>query len=327
MGIWDVYPQELVNDVISLRVIKGDQIPIDKSIELLSISDIDEIYSFLCKNYTNSDVLNVYSKELLLWYLFGVGIDSCLLCIKENNRIVGFICGVERILNFYNKNISIIEVNFLCIDKKYRSKMITKRLIDGLWSKKRNFSALFTVDSDRGIPKSFSSIGYYMYPLCIDKLVAANFFEIPDNKLKFIKGLKKRYSNINTSLRKVKLDDIHDIYDRLIHSYIGKVHIEISLLKFIEMYKSGCFEMYCTDDLSSFVCIYTTIERRLVDIKIGNVYLYYGPGYILDINCDLMVFPKNYTNVSGLRYNNLNFHLFQHTSKYIDSVDNMISII
>lgn len=53
----------------------------------------------------------------------------CGVRVAKNGRLVGFISGVPATLNIYGKPKKLVEINFLCVHKKLRSKRVAPVLI------------------------------------------------------------------------------------------------------------------------------------------------------------------------------------------------------
>jgi hypothetical protein len=340
MSIWDIYPQENITDFRDLRIIHmGSDLPSVSEYIKLCESDIEEIYTFLRGNYTNGDNNSIYSRDLLEWYIK----DSILLGIRKEKKLVGFICGTDCVLNWFGKCISIVYVNFLCIDRKNRKRKLTKDLIDCLWYEKLSMvdAALFSVEMD--IPRSFSSTLYYAYPINVDNLLESEYFELPTTnveRINYIKMLKKRYKcKVGSSgLREVKESDITSIYDGLMKFNNGRLHIETTIDKLRGMLR-GPFDMYCTSDYSDFVSVYYTTEINETGKStiLGHVYIYYKKEMYdescevlnslrnnASLKCDMLIFPDAFGIFpDALHFNTLKHHLFQHTSMKIG--DNLIS--
>lgn len=221
-------PQEIVinsNDIGEMNILAKNMInkmqiykPDELYLECLEVTDlnIDSIYNFLLRNYTNyKGRLHVYSKVLLKFY-FTIN-KSILLVLKDKNKqIVAFISSVFKSLCYKNNNFKIYEkiayVNFLCISNSYRNLYIAPYLITQLWHfiniKDVNIK-MSIFHTQIKIPKPISINRYYSRPIDINKLIKAKVFEIPkENTETFIAKLKTHYAcNIN-NLQLIECDDI-----------------------------------------------------------------------------------------------------------------------
>lgn len=186
-------PQEIVNDITEIRrmnILPDDMLnkvekykPDNTYLERLEINDknIDSIYNFLLRNYTNhKSRLIIYSKNLLKFYFTFQ--KSILLSLKDqNHNIIGFISGVDKSLCCKNKtfktNNKIFYVNFLCVSNNYRNSYIAPYLITQLWVFVNSIISIFHTVSK--LPKAISFNQYYSRPININKLIKANVFELP----------------------------------------------------------------------------------------------------------------------------------------------------
>lgn len=89
---------------------------------------LDEVQSFLDKNYVESktgDFRFSYSKKMLRWALTPPGYDKDFMIamrIKTSKKMVGFISGIVCDIKSENVEKKMIEINFLCVDKIFRTK-------------------------------------------------------------------------------------------------------------------------------------------------------------------------------------------------------------
>lgn len=216
--IWNDMPQKIVmdtKDIGEMNVLANTMIdrvkiykPDDIYLECLEVTDlnINSIYNFLLRNYTNyRGRLNVYSKTLLKFY-FTIHKSILLVLKDQNKKIIAFISGVFKPLCYKNLGLKIYEkiayVNFLCISNDYRHLYIAPYLITQLWhfvNMKGGTISIFHTQTK--LPKPISVNKYYSRPINIDKLIKAKVFETPkENVSNFITNLKIRYvCNINNS--------------------------------------------------------------------------------------------------------------------------------
>jgi len=73
-----------------------------------------------------------YPIDFLKWALLVPGyIKNWHLGVrsKETKKLVGFISGIPIQMNLNNKSMKVVEINFLCVHKKLRSKKLAPLLI------------------------------------------------------------------------------------------------------------------------------------------------------------------------------------------------------
>ena len=106
--------------------------------DTLNLNDplvLKELYTLLNENYVE-DEYNMfrfdYSPEFLRWALlppgflqeWHVGVRA-----KKSKKMVGFISAVPATISIYKKVVKLVEINFLCVHKKLRSKRLAPVLI------------------------------------------------------------------------------------------------------------------------------------------------------------------------------------------------------
>ena len=88
---------------------------------------------FLTTNYVESDTAGfslMYPKETIQWALGVPGrFEDWLFCIRKGDEMIGMITGVPRGIVVKDKTHQMIEVNFLCVSREYRSKRLAPILI------------------------------------------------------------------------------------------------------------------------------------------------------------------------------------------------------
>lgn len=339
--MWDRYEQEIVNDVSYVRPIQRTILMNDASVEVerLSIGNIEEVYSLMRENYTCQEgVKIVYSKEAILFFLTCLGNEYKMIGIRNDGELVGFACGVKRVLRIGSKiKIDALEVNFLCVKKCLRGTLLHKALVDEMT--RENVCIGY---ASRNLPNALSEMVLYAFPINISRLIEAGYFELPEgNSVGYYKALEERFRiRGNAKLcRRVRPRDIMSIYELFREYYQDKVHFEISIEILTKMMENKECDMFCANDLRSVVCLYRTTEtRNCVEVEVGNVYLFCLGENGREIReeiiglCkgkyDLLVFPENYVegNERIFRYNNLNFHMVGHSSIWVDRDKNYMTV-
>ncbi|KAI9452526.1 N-myristoyl transferase [Russula earlei] len=93
-------------------------------IDILDTAQLEEVYKLLSANYVEDEQAGFrfqYTAEFLQWELhLGVPVSS-------NKELVAFVSGVP--INLFERNLRVVEINFLCVHKKLRSKRLTPLLI------------------------------------------------------------------------------------------------------------------------------------------------------------------------------------------------------
>jgi glycylpeptide N-tetradecanoyltransferase len=173
-----------------------------------------------------------YSKEFLKWHLTAPGYLKLWHCavLKETNnqkKMVGFISGIPVHIFIYDKEVKMVEINFLCVESKYRShrlapvliKEITRRVhLQNIWQ------AVYTA----GIllPKPIAKCTYYHRNLNIQKLLDVKFTYLsPNMNLARAKGIYKLpKENSIMGLREMEKKDVESVY-KILNDYLKKFKI------------------------------------------------------------------------------------------------------
>merc|ERR1719270_1710159 len=113
---------------------------------------LKELYVLLTENYVEDDDNMFrfdYSPEFLRWALqppgslrdWHVGVR-----VTKNNKLFGFISAVPATIRVYDKTVKMVEINFLCVHKRLRSKRLAPVLIREI-TRRVNCKGLFQARS------------------------------------------------------------------------------------------------------------------------------------------------------------------------------------
>ena len=86
--------------------------------------------------------LNVLSGSLKEWH--------CGVRVIKSNKLVGFISAVPANIRMYNKEKNMVEINFLCVHKKLRSKRLAPVLIREI-TRRVNIQGIFQAVYTAGV--------------------------------------------------------------------------------------------------------------------------------------------------------------------------------
>ena len=124
-------------------------------------NDVIIISQFLSNNYVEDDNNKFrynYSPEFLSWYL-----NDTINISVYNDELIGFICGKKINLCLNKNNITIAEIDFLCIKKDYRNNKLCPILLNKIkeeLNKINIYDAIFT--SEHKYPNQLSHANYYI---------------------------------------------------------------------------------------------------------------------------------------------------------------------
>ena len=145
-----------------------------------------EVYDLLYQNYVEDDECMFrfdYSPEFLTWALtppgyvkgFHLGVRS-----SKSHRLMAFITGVPATVRVHDSTREMVEVNYLCVHKRLRSKRLAPVLIKEI-TRRVNHTGVFQAVYTAGVvlPGHVASCRYYHRTLDARKLVEIGFTRVP----------------------------------------------------------------------------------------------------------------------------------------------------
>ena len=208
--------------------------------------ELDKLYEFLKSNYVEDDDHMFrfdYSKDFLKWHLnppgfFPEWLISVVLedKIKNKKKMVGFIAGLPIKIHIHGTDITLAEIDFLCVKKEFRSKRLAPVLIKEVSRRihmRNMWWAVYT--SGTLLPKPFCQTTYYHRNLDVKKLVDIQFTCLPHNMN--MTRAKKHYNLPDElpipgfrSMEEKDADDVFVLLDKLekkykVHGYYSKEEV------------------------------------------------------------------------------------------------------
>ncbi|XP_058450950.1 glycylpeptide N-tetradecanoyltransferase-like isoform X2 [Malaya genurostris] len=149
---------------------------------------LKELYTLLNENYVEDDDAMFrfdYQPNFLQWALQPPGWRAewhCGVRVVKSGRLVGFISAIPGTLNVHQKTQKMVEINFLCVHKKLRSKRLAPVLIREI-TRRVNLTGIFQAVYTAGVvlPKPVASCRYWHRSLNPKKLVEVKFSHISRN--------------------------------------------------------------------------------------------------------------------------------------------------
>ncbi|XP_024616544.1 glycylpeptide N-tetradecanoyltransferase 1 [Neophocaena asiaeorientalis asiaeorientalis] len=145
---WDTQPVPKLGEVVNTHgPVEPDKdsirqepytLPQDFAWDALDLGDrgvLKELYTLLNENYVEDDDNMFrfdYSPEFLLWALRPPGWLPqwhCGVRVVSSRKLVGFISAIPANIHIYDTEKKMVEINFLCVHKKLRSKRVAPVLI------------------------------------------------------------------------------------------------------------------------------------------------------------------------------------------------------
>lgn len=218
-----------------IKKIDSDQVPKEPkalyegfewvTMNLEDEKEMTEVYELLYGHYVEDDEAMFrfnYSQSFLNWALKAPGWrKDWHVGVRTSNKarkLVAFISGVPQQLRVRSNTIKSIEINFLCVHKKLRSKRLAPVLIQEITRRcyvQGIFQAIYTAGVV--LPKPVSSCRYFHRSLDWLKLYEVGFSPLPSNSTK-ARQITRFHLPSQTStpnLRVATLTDIPAIHNLL----------------------------------------------------------------------------------------------------------------
>ncbi|KAJ3060360.1 Glycylpeptide N-tetradecanoyltransferase 2 [Podochytrium sp. JEL0797] len=152
-------------------------------------NQLKETYELLCENYVEDKESTFrfdYSREFLKWAIQPPGWKQQWhlgVRVKQSRKLVAFISAIPGSLQIRDALTKIVEINFLCIHKKLRSKRLAPLLIREI-TRLVNLEGIFQAAYTAGkvIPTPVAQCRYWHRSLNFKKLVEVGFSYVPRNQ-------------------------------------------------------------------------------------------------------------------------------------------------
>ncbi|ELW47409.1 Glycylpeptide N-tetradecanoyltransferase 2 [Tupaia chinensis] len=198
---WDTQPVPKLNEVITSHgAIEPDKENVRQepyslpqgfmwdTLDLSNAEVLKELYTLLNENYVEDDDNMFrfdYSPEFLLWALRPPGWLlqwHCGVRVSSNKKLVGFISAIPANIRIYDSVKKMVEINFLCVHKKLRSKRVAPVLIREI-TRRVNLEGIFQAVYTAGVvlPKPVATCRYWHRSLNPRKLVEVKFSHLSRN--------------------------------------------------------------------------------------------------------------------------------------------------
>jgi glycylpeptide N-tetradecanoyltransferase len=173
-----------------------------------------------------------YSKEFLKWHLTAPGYLKTwhlvvMQTIENSTKMVGFISAIPVHLAILDKEIKMVEINFLCVQSNYRSKRLAPVLIKEI-TRRVHLQNIWQAVYTAGVllPKPIAKCTYYHRNLNIQKLLDVKFTYLsPKMNLARAKGIYKLPKELTINARSMKSTDVEFVYT-LLNGYLKKFTIK-----------------------------------------------------------------------------------------------------
>ncbi|XP_076349549.1 glycylpeptide N-tetradecanoyltransferase 2-like isoform X2 [Tachypleus tridentatus] len=285
--------------------------------DTLDINDpliLKELYLLLNENYVEDDD-NLfrfdYSPDFLKWALQPPGWLQewhCGVWVEKSNKLVGFICAVPATIRVYDHVQKMVEINFLCVHKKLRSKRMAPVLIREI-TRRVNLQGIFQAVYTAGVvlPKPIGTCRYWHRSLNPRKLIDVKFSHLSRNMTmqRTLKLYKLPEKPKIEGFRQLVPKDVHQAH-ALLNEYLEKFdlcpvfseeefcHWFIPRLDIVDSFvveKNGKIT-----DFASFYCLPSTVMHHPAYNSLKAAYSFYNvskTGSICELLHDVLVVAKN----------------------------------
>ncbi|GBM58624.1 Glycylpeptide N-tetradecanoyltransferase 1 [Araneus ventricosus] len=328
---WDTQPVPKIGDEISPTAnepIEPDK-PIDEirkeplslpqgfQWDTLDIDDpmvLNELYTLLNENYVEDDDNMFrfdYSPGFLKWALQPPGWKRqwhCGVRVVKSKKLVGFISAVPAQVRIYGLKRKIVEINFLCVHKKLRSKRVAPVLIREI-TRRVNREGIFQAVYTAGVvlPKPIGTCRYWHRSLNPRKLIEVKFSHLSRNMTmqRTLKLYKLPENTKTAGFRQMKEKDIKQALN-LLSEYLLKFDLAPSFneeefrywfLPRTDIINSFVVEVNGTvTDFVSFYTLPSTVMHHPVHKGLKAAYAFYNVGKgtpLNDLMQDALIEAKN----------------------------------
>jgi len=200
---WSTQPVPKIGEVITTNEAINPDPPLDQvrsepyslptgfQWDTLNLDDplvLKEVYVLLNENYVEDDDNMFrfdYSPEFINWALQPPGWQKewhTGVRASKSNKLVGFISAVPAHIKMYEKEKAMVEINFLCVHKKLRSKRLAPVLIREI-TRRVNVKGIFQAVYTAGVvlPKPVGQCRYWHRSLNPKKLIEVKFSHLSRN--------------------------------------------------------------------------------------------------------------------------------------------------
>ncbi|XP_048162627.1 glycylpeptide N-tetradecanoyltransferase 2 isoform X1 [Corvus hawaiiensis] len=344
---WDTQPVPKLNEVITSHgAIEPDKdnvrlepysLPQGFMWDTLDLSNAEvlkELYTLLNENYVEDDDNMFrfdYSPEFLLWALRPPGWLPqwhCGVRVSSNKKLVGFISAIPANIRIYDSVKKMVEINFLCVHKKLRSKRVAPVLIREI-TRRVNLEGIFQAVYTAGVvlPKPVATCRYWHRSLNPRKLVEVKFshlsrnmtlqrtmklYRLPDaTKTSGLRPMEQKDTKavqelINTYLKQFNLAPVMD-EEEVAHWFLPRDHIiDTYVVELVLLYYRICtcsktkafLHVGSKGILTDFLSFYTlpsTVMHHPVHKSLKAAYSFYNihtETPLLDLMNDALIIAK-----------------------------------
>ncbi|KAF9169989.1 glycylpeptide N-tetradecanoyltransferase [Mortierella sp. AD011] len=280
--------------------IRATPYPLPKEFEwsLVNVEDdkeIKELYELLTLNYVEDDDAMFrfdYSADFLKWALLPPGWKKSWhigVRVASNKKLVAFISGIPQDVRVHSTVKRMVEINFLCIHKKLRSKRLAPVLIKEV-TRRTHLEGIFQAVYTAGVvlPKPMATCRYFHRSLNPKKLVETGFSHLGRNMTmaRMIKHYKLSAETSTPGLRAMEEKDVNGVA-KLLNKYLSNCelapHFEEADVRHWLISRPGVVWGYVVEnpeskeitDFFSFYALPSTVINNAKHSTLNAAYSYY----------------------------------------------------
>lgn len=265
--------------------------------DTLNINDplvLKELYQLLNENYVEDDDNMFrfdYSPEFLKWALQSPGWLQkwhCGVRVTKSGKLVGFISAIPANIRIYQDIIRMVEINFLCVHKKLRSKRVAPVLIREI-TRRVNLEGIFQAVYTAGVvlPKPVSTCRYWHRSLNPRKLIDVKFSHLSRNMTmqRTLKLYRLPEAIKVPGFRKMTLADLpeaHSLLTKFLERYDLTPIFDETEFRHWFVPRPGIVDSYVVEkdgqitDFASFYTLPSTVMHHPVHKNLRAAYSFYN---------------------------------------------------
>ncbi|CAG8609817.1 19461_t:CDS:2 [Dentiscutata erythropus] len=226
-----------------------------------------------------------YSGDFLKWALQPPGYKQTWhvgVRVSSTKRLVAFISGIPADIKIYDSYQHLVEITFLCVHKKLRSKRLAPVLIKEI-TRRSHLEGIFQAVYTAGVvlPKPISKARYYHRSLNPKKLIETNFSRLPHNTTmsRLIKKFKLPSETLTPGIRPMQEKDVSAVRTLLNEymknfNFVAVFNSDEDVRHWILTKENDPLTKKVTD-FFSFYCLPSSVIGNPTHKTINAVYLFY----------------------------------------------------
>ncbi|XP_053194596.1 glycylpeptide N-tetradecanoyltransferase 1 [Scomber japonicus] len=284
------------------------------TLDLGNAAVLKELYTLLNENYVEDDDNMFrfdYSPEFLLWALRPPGWLPqwhCGVRVNSNQKLVGFISAIPASIQIYDIEKKMVEINFLCVHKKLRSKRVAPVLIREI-TRRVNRQGIFQAVYTAGVvlPKPVGTCRYWHRSLNPRKLIEVKFSHLSRNMTmqRTMKLYRLPEAPKTSGLRPMTKKDVPVVH-RLLRDYLSQFNLVPAMspeeVSHWLLPRENIIDTYLVEndgkvtDFLSFYTLPSTIMNHAVHRSLKAAYSFYNVHTttpLLDLMSDALILAKS----------------------------------